>query len=325
MNIPDWLKREKTWREMVMYVAHPTRLRALGDKMEEFVYKEGFCPINPFGCGKFEHFEGGIMGRPRTLEFGLAIQQQLTGNTGVLGISNGVMGEIRDRLNWDKEKNIRVFRDAGFDPLWDEEYERLKIKPEYGDVFSELRGPHQLFVFVGTTAVGKTYWIEQLKQKLGKKIRRVKNVTTRQPRGGNDRDYYHFVSKEDFLRGKENYRFFESDTFRGEFYGSSLNEIRRILHSSSGIFALTPKGVKELYKCRLEVNLNIILFKPASGDILMKNLQRRGISDPQKIREALDAEKEFDLPKEISHKTVYLSGTDNDGCAVMDAVVPFLK
>src|SRR3989344_5056431 len=95
----------------VMYIAHPTRLRHRGESFCRHAFGLGYAPLNPFNCGPFEYFEGGILGRENSLKFGLAIQQALCGTTGVYGISEGVMGEIQNRLEWDQDKRIRVFHD----------------------------------------------------------------------------------------------------------------------------------------------------------------------------------------------------------------------
>jgi len=323
MGAPIWLVKDKSWRDMTMYLAHPSRIRQFGVKMEQFAYERGFSPVNPFGCGDFKYFEGGRMGRVKTLEFGLAVQRRLCGYTGVLGISDGVMGEVKDRLVWDSQKNIRIFHDAGFDPMWDGEYNRLKSV--YGDLFAELRGSRQLVVFVGPSAIGKDYWMIQLRNKFGSKIQRIRNVTTRHPRDARDAESYYFVHKDIFLKGRETGAFFESDSYLGEYYGSSLEEIRRVLKFSNGAFALTPGGARELHKCRFEINMKFILFKPTSDAVLFKNFERRGIKDQQKIKKLLEEAKLFELPDEVDHKTIRLTGTDSDKVAVFDAVSSLIK
>ncbi len=321
--IPEWLAKERTWLDMTMYIAHPTRLKERGGEMEEFVHRLGFAPVNPFGCGKYEYFEGGIMGRPRTLDFGLAVQQMICGHTGVLGISDGVMGEVKDRLKWDKEKRIRVFHDAGFDPRWDEEYERLSLK--YGDLFSELRGNNHLIVLVGPSAVGKTYWIERLKQYYGKNLERVKNATTRQPRDGNDKKYYYIVGKELFIQRALDKVFLETDHYLDDYYGSSLDEIKRVLRFHSGIFAMTPSGAAELYKCRFEINAHFILLAPAGDSVLRVNLGRRGISDEVRQAVYMGKAKDFTLQQNIPYQVFPITGTEHDKEKIFSIIETILK
>lgn len=321
--IPSWLAKERSWMDMVMYVAHPTRLRDKGDAIEEYAYKMGFAPVNPFGCGKYEFFEGGRMGRAKTLDFGLSVQRRLCGHTGVFGISDGVLGEVEDRLKWDKEKRIWIYYDAGFDPRWDSEYERLsKIR---GDLFSVLRGNNTLIALVGPSAVGKTFWIERLKQGFGKKIERVRNVTTRKPRDGNDEKYYHVVDRQQFKKGIEIRSFLEHDEYLGNYYGSSIAEIRRVLRSANGIFAMTPSGAAELYKRRFEINVRFILLVPAGDSVLKKNLERRGIFDEEKQAPYISKAKDFILPSSIPHIFVPVTGTESDREKIFNAVDTIIR
>ncbi|NCN52896.1 hypothetical protein GW950_00340 [Candidatus Wolfebacteria bacterium] len=323
MILPSWFTNEKTWKEMVMYVAHPTKLRHLGEEIEAYAYKAGFSPVNPFGCGQYKYFEGGRMGRPRTLDYGLSLQKTLCGNTGVFGISDGVMNEVRHRLTWDREKNIWIFKDAGFDPDWDSEYFRFSKK--YGDLFAEIRGKKWLIAFVGPSAIGKTYWIENLKRYYGQRLERVKNVTTRLPRDSNDKKYYYIVSKEQFEFAREECRFMEHDEYLGNYYGSSLEEIKRVLRSRHGAFAITPEGAKALYTHRLEFNIKFILLVPESEVVLRKNLERRGIEDKEKQQKYIDKASKFILPPEIKHERMVVTGTKRDKHILFDHLNRLLK
>ena len=326
--VPKWLTRERDWFEETMYMAHPTRMKGMAEELEDFVYSRGYMPLNPFGCGRYEYCEGGRWGRAKTLPFGLAIQQRICGYSGILGISDGVMGEVRDRLEWDKEKRIRVFHDAEFDPMWHGEYERLKLKPEFGDVFSKLRGEHSFIQLVGPSAIGKTYWIKKMKKYFGSALMRIKNVTTRQFRERDDEESYYQVAKDQFLAGRENYRFLEYDSYFGEYYGSSLEEVKPILRFRNAICAMTPEGAKKWHECRFEINVIFILLKPASEGVLLRNLSlgRRGETDLQKIKERLEKAKNFVLPSGISHITIPITGEDEyDEPRIFNAVRPFIK
>jgi len=320
--VPDWLK-PRVGKDRLMYLAHPTRKIALGRRLKDFAKGRGYSPVDPFDLG--EDLEFGLVGRKATLDLDLCVQHGC-GVTGVFGISEGVMGEVRDRLGWDPGKNIRVFRrdEAGeFDEKWDEEYKRLKKK--YGDVLAELRGSNTLIVLVGPSAVGKTYWSEALKSHFGDSLERVKNTTTRPPRDEKDHDYYYRVSREAFKMGIENRAFLEHVNYLGEYYGSSLDEAKKVLRSSNGIFALTPEGAKALHECSLEINLKIILLKPESESVLVKNLKRRGEVAPDAVAKKIQKAKDFVLPKEVEHEKVLITGTKYDRDKIFGAVTPYLK
>jgi guanylate kinase len=312
----------------MMYLAHPTRVWKAGgsDRIVQFARQKGFAPVNPFLCGDFQDFEGGLVGREGTLRWTLHLQRGCHWS-GYFGISEGVMRELEDRLEWDTERHMRVFYEdeqgMPFDEKWQAEYERLKGK--YGDLLAELRGRNRLIAFVGPSAVGKTYWIEHLMQLYGNSLQRVKNTTTRPPRDANDERYYHRVSLEQFNDGIDGHEFLEHDRYLGHYYGSSLAEIRRALQSHHGIFAVTPKGAMELYRCRFEINVSIVLLRPVNEAVLVKNFQRRGEKNSEKIAESLRRASEFRLPAHVEHQVLELTGTRVDEQRVFDLFAPLMK
>lgn len=328
MMIPDWLG-PRMGTDRLMYLAHPTRKnkQGIGPRLKEFAKSLGYYGINPFDLGDKLEFDP-LVGRDATLFLDKNVQRG-NGVTGILGISAGVMGEGRDRLEWDPLANFRICRrDASgdFDELWDEEYARLSRLPEYGDVFADIRKRYRrLIVFVGPSAVGKTYCIEQLRAYCGMNLSQIKTVTTRPARDENDDEYYYRVSNEQFRHGVEHRAFLDYDEYLEASYGSSLDEVKRILRASNGIFALTPKGAKAYFDCREELDVSIILLQPESEAVLLKNLMRRKELDPKAVREKLAKAKEFVLPSEIKHEVVIMTGTEYDRERVFEKVLPLLK
>lgn len=315
-------------RQSVMYLAHPTRIWKAGgsNRILDFIRQKGFAPLNPFDCGDFQDFEGGIVGREGTLDWTLYLQRGCHWS-GYFGISDGVMKELQDRLKWDKEKRIRVFYedDKGkpFDEKWEQEYEVLKKK--YGDLLAEFKGKNYLIVLVGPRAVGKTYAIEKLISEFGSRLKRVKNFTTRQPRNDQDKKYYYFVSKDQFLERLNNFDFLEHDEHEDDYYGSSLEEIRQALRFSNGILAITPKGAQALYRCRFEMNILFINLHQDSDQVLRQNLERRGILNESHQLKSIAKAKEFKLPESFPHQILKMTGDKSDKQRIFDLVSPYLK
>jgi len=324
--VPDWLQ-PKTGTARLAYLAHPHRMKEMGDIFEDYVRKLGREPVNPFASerdkdGKFrkDNIEEGLVGRPAMLKLGICTQHGC-GETDVLGISEGVVGEVADRLDWDSEKNIRVFYSPGpdlpaFDPMWDEEWDRWKAGP----VFAALRGKNRLIGLVGGRLVGKTYAIEKAIRQFGDKLKRVRNVTTRDPRNEQDKKYYYFVTKEQFETGIKNCAFLEYDDPFGQYHGSSLEEIKRVLRSTSGIFAITPEGARALYQCRFEINISFVLLKPESDLVLKINSERRNILDPQEQKKYIEKAKDFVLPSNIPHQVLTMTSTKADKERILDLI-----
>ena len=113
-----------------IYAAYPTRLhrqdrdviRAVIERrlpselldtltvaqIKKFTRKRGFAPLDPFGCGDYEDYEGGPVGRQDTLNWTLYLQRGQWWS-GYFGWSEGVMKEFLHRLEWDAERRLRVF------------------------------------------------------------------------------------------------------------------------------------------------------------------------------------------------------------------------
>lgn len=301
-----------------MYCAIPTRMRDFSEGAKAVARKAGYSPVVPFDALSYEDSEGGPLSRERTLRFDIDLMR-CCDILGIFGIAPGVMGELRDAL--DRNMEVRIFH--GHDPQWEAEYRPLMLK--HGDLLAELRGPHSLVALVGPTAIGKTYWSEELRKVFGNLLGMVKNTTTRRPRSTKDLDLYHFVSREDFERGIAERSFLEHDEYLGNYYGSSLGSIREVLSGRHGVFAVTPSGAAALYERRFEVNLTIILLQPANDGVLMKNFERRKISDPAEQARLIKESKRFWLPPEIEHKTIILTGTESDRFNIVSAVESVIK
>ena len=294
----------------IVYPIFPSRLSMEAyDRFLEFLHEKGYAPFDHRRGAPFKWFENEV-GRPRTLEF-LIKQMRSCDAAAVGGISSGGMSEFAVALEiaW-PHKKFEVCGFYGFDPEWDKYYEELK--PEYGDLIRELRGPNRLIAFVGPRAVGKTFWIDTLLEESGGAIGRIKNTTTRIPRNDADCLSYNFVSKEEFELGLKEYRFLEHDwnenNGRKDYYGSSLESIRAEVSRRNSIFALTPAGAAALYERRFEFNLTIILLKSESDEVLRRNLVRRGITDPAEQEALIEKAHQFVMPDDVPHKVVMLSG-----------------
>ena len=157
------------------------------------------------------------------------------------------------------------------------------------------------------------------------KLRRVKNTTTRPPRDDNDERYYNIIGADRFLEGIDNQEFLEHDQYLGHYYGSSLAEIKNTLRSHNGIFAVTPKGAAELYKCRFEINVLIVLLKPAGEAVLEKNFDRRNEKNLAKRAESIKKAKDFILPPHVDHSVLELTGTKTDEERVFSLINSLLK
>lgn len=317
---------------LIRYCAIPTRFARspewpkLRRKIQEIVRSWGDVPVIPFDVGPYDDFEGNPkIGRARTLPLMIHLKNGCDADA-LFGISEGTMIETKDTLdNIDasgKDRDIRIHLDL--DTEWEKFY--AKFRPKYGDVLARRRGAHWLIDLVGPRAVGKTFWSDYLLGRFRGKLKRVKNTTTRIPRNREDHASYQFIGVAEFKQGIREHQFLEWDEYQGNYYGSSRDEIRRVLRTSHGIFAITPKGAIELDKYRHEINLATILLTPASQSVLLQNFDRRGIVDPGKRSELLADAENFALPTQIVHQKVTITGSaEEDEKRILKIVEPLIS
>lgn len=301
---------------LAMYCAIPTRLRHLGSEFAKLAFAEGFAPTLPHDLGPFEYFEGNPrFGRGKTLELMNRVMACYPA-MGIFGISAGVLGELDLALALRRigdQKLIRVY--PGLDPLWDEEYR--KLAPKYRFPLERLRGEHVMIVFVGGRGVGKTFHANRAQKELG--CKKIRTTTTRPARDDADHESYYFIGRDEFLARKENGDFLEWDEYNGHFYGSTLQEIRKVLETHHGILALTPRGASALSRHRYEINIACYLLK-AESHLLLENLRRRKITDPKEIESAIRDNESFNLPPEVEHTRFVLSGDDKNDLQLMESI-----
>ncbi len=125
-----------------------------------------------------------------------------------------------------------------------------------------------MILLTGPSASGKTEIAKVLNKLYG--IKKVITHTTRQIRINEKRDIdYHFVTKEEFLKLKENDYFVETTFYNNNYYGTSKIELGK-----DKILIVDPNG-KDTF-----VNLHdkdiIIFYLRASNEIRRKRMIERG-------------------------------------------------
>ena len=109
-----------------------------------------------------------------------------------------------------------------------------------------------MIVLVGPSASGKTEAAKLLYSIYG--IKKVITHTTRPMRIGEKNNVdYHFVTKEEFLKLKEEDAFIETTFYNGNYYGSSKKEI-----ADNKVLIVDPNGVKAILALN---NPRIIIFR----------------------------------------------------------------
>ncbi len=101
----------------------------------------------------------------------------------------------------------------------------------------------KLFVFIGTTGVGKTYYSKKLVEKYG--LARVFAITTRPVRPTHPDEYIH-VTKSEFEDMVSNGEMLEYTVFNSNYYGRRRSDLLDTLEGSHAIIDMTTDRIAEL-------------------------------------------------------------------------------
>ncbi len=111
------------------------------------------------------------------------------------------------------------------------------------------------------------------------------SATTR-PKRPDERDGvdYHFLSRDEFLRRRENGEFLEWATYGDELYGTLKSEIERIFEQ--GRHAVLDVEIEVARQIRKNFPNSLLLFVlPPSAEALMQRLAGRRTEDPALVRD----------------------------------------
>ena len=120
----------------LVYCATPSRLSHKLKAIMDFVSQEGNAPLHPFQAFPYERFEGGSIGRAKTMEFcrrAIGISDRVY----LIGISEGALDDIIEGKN--QKKPISQFVER-FDPEWRKYYDLLIQKPNYEKIILGVVG-----------------------------------------------------------------------------------------------------------------------------------------------------------------------------------------
>jgi hypothetical protein len=116
----------------LIFCSTPSRLGAKQEEILDFVTAQGLAPLHPFQAFEFKRYEGGPIGREKTLEFCYRLIDACD-EMWMFGISDGTLAELSHAL---KTRPQIIHLHLEFDPEWRTYYEQLK--PKYGDLLSEI-------------------------------------------------------------------------------------------------------------------------------------------------------------------------------------------
>ena len=124
----------------LVYCATPSRMAKKKKKIMDFVTSKGYAPFHPFQAFEYKRFEGGPVGRKKTIEF-CCRAIDICDEFWMFGISEGTLEELSHVLKQNlvsrNPKPIRLFLNE-FDRNWKAKYRELRDR--FGDPLSKVVG-----------------------------------------------------------------------------------------------------------------------------------------------------------------------------------------
>lgn len=153
--------------------------------------------------------------------------------------------------------------------------------------------PGKLFIISAPSGAGKTTLCQALLDRFHD-LRYSVSYTTRKPRNGEkDGVDYHFISKEEFIRGIELDKWAEWAEVYGNYYGTSTELLEKTLASGHDILLdIDVQGMQKIIK-KYPESITIFIMPPSMDELISRLKKRNSESDENYALRIASAEKEM--------------------------------
>ena len=150
---------------------------------------------------------------------------------------------------------------------------------------------NKVLVVVGPSGAGKDTVMQKVFEKHPDYFKKGVTHTTRKMRPGEKEGYnYYYISKEDFLKLKDENSFVEYNFYNGNYYGLSKKELENGTKTDKILYVIIDiNGAKFVHDANIPANFVAIL--PPSEEILERRLKGRGTETPEVIKGRLETAK----------------------------------
>lgn len=144
-----------------------------------------------------------------------------------------------------------------------------------------------LIVISGPSGVGKGTVIRHFMDDPELKLAFSVSMTTREKRAGEQEGVnYYYVSKEEFLRARENGELLESAEFVGNYYGTPVSEVNRIWNEGKNVLLeIEVQGCAQIRE-KMPEALTIFIVPPSMEE-LEKRIRGRATEPEEIVQERL--------------------------------------
>lgn len=146
----------------------------------------------------------------------------------------------------------------------------------------------KIIIIVAPSGTGKSTLIKQLKEEF-RELHWSVSFTTREMRPGEvDGKHYFYISREEFIKKRDQGDFIEWAEVHGNFYGTSLGFVKtKVENGFSLLFDLDVQGADNMKK-QFGDEAKAIFIAPPSIDALEERLKGRGTDTEDVIRLRLE-------------------------------------
>ncbi len=159
-----------------------------------------------------------------------------------------------------------------------------------------------LFVISGPSGVGKGTLVKLLLEEDSSLALSV-SCTTRQPRAGErEGKEYFFLSKEEFLRRRDENGFLEWDEHFGNFYGTPKPFVLEMLKERSVILEIDVRGAMQVREALKGSGISpvLIMIAPPNEEALIDRLEGRASESEEELKTRLDRAR-YELSKSVNY------------------------
>ena len=149
---------------------------------------------------------------------------------------------------------------------------------------------NKVLALIGPSGSGKTELMGELMKTCG--AVRAKSYTTRERKGGEEEDAYHFVTPEEFFRLEQEGAFFETTRYAQNSYGSMIKDIDEVLaggnHAVMAVDICGGIALKRAYKKRAA-----LIFAERPKEELISSILDRRCPREEKIKRLVSLDTEL--------------------------------
>ena len=156
------------------------------------------------------------------------------------------------------------------------------------DSNAKKEGSNKVLVVVGPSGVGKDTLMQRVFEKHPGSFKKGVTHTSRKMRPGEKEGYnYYYVSKDEFLKLKDEGGLVEHNFYNGNYYGLSKKELENASKLDKILYVIIDiNGATSVYN--LKIPANFIAILPPSEEILKQRLTGRGTESADVIKGRLE-------------------------------------